>query len=72
TTVQMIDHLWQRLAVKDAPIRLNQLLRDARSERAVICMFLALLELVRLDAISLRQDRRHADIVVKRNIALSS
>ena len=47
-------------------------LRDARSERAVICMFLALLELVRLEAISLRQDRSHADIVVKRNIALSS
>jgi segregation and condensation protein A len=72
TTGQMIDHLWRRLAGKDAPIRLNQLLRDARSERAVICMFLALLELVRLEAISLRQDRSHSDIVVKRNIALSS
>jgi segregation and condensation protein A len=72
TTGQMIDHVWRRLGRKNVPIRLNQLLRDARSERAVICTFLALLELVRLDAILLRQDRSFADIVVKRNTALSS
>ncbi len=72
TTGQMIEHLWRRLTLKDAPIRLNQLLRDARSERAVICMFLALLELVRLEAILLRQDRNLADILVSRNLALSS
>jgi segregation and condensation protein A len=72
TTGQMVDHLWRRLTLKDAPIRLNQLLRDARSERAVICMFLALLELVRLEAILLRQDRNLADILVRRNLALSS
>jgi segregation and condensation protein A len=69
TTGQMINHLWRRLTVEDAPLRLNQLLRDARSERAVICMFLALLELVRLQAILLRQDRNFADILVKRNSA---
>jgi segregation and condensation protein A len=72
TTGQMVEHLWRRLTAKDAPIRLNQLLRDARSERAVICMFLALLELVRLEAILLRQDRNLADILVRRNLALSS
>jgi segregation and condensation protein A len=72
TTGQMIDHVWRRLGRKNAPIRLNQLLRDARSERAVICTFLALLELVRLDAILLRQDRNFADILVRRNTALSS
>ena len=72
TTGQMIDHLWRKFAVEDAPVRLNQLLRDARSERAVICMFLALLELVRLQAILLRQDRSIADILMKRNSALGS
>lgn len=72
TTGKMIDHLWRRLGVETGPIRLNQLLRDARSERAIICMFLALLELVRLEAILLRQDRSLADILVRRNLALSS
>ena len=72
TTAQMIDRLWRRLVRKDAPIRLNQLLRDARSERAVICTFLALLELVRLDAILLRQDRSFANILVRRNSVPSS
>jgi segregation and condensation protein A len=72
TTGQMVEHLWRRITVKDSPIRLNQLLRDARSERAVICLFLALLELVRLEAILLRQDRNLADILVRRNSALSS
>jgi segregation and condensation protein A len=72
TIGQMTDHIWRRFTVEDAPIRLNQLLRDARSERAVICMFLALLELVRLQAILLRQDRSFADILMKRNLALSS
>jgi segregation and condensation protein A len=38
----------------------------------VICMFLALLELVRLQAILLRQDRSFADILMKRNSALGS
>jgi segregation and condensation protein A len=69
TIGQMTDHIWRRFTVEDAPIRLNQLLRDARSERAVICMFLALLELVRLQAILLRQDRSVADILMKRNLA---
>jgi segregation and condensation protein A len=72
TTGQMIDQVWRRLARKDTPIRLNQLLRGARSERAVICTFLALLELVRLDAILLRQDRSFADLLVRRNSALNS
>jgi segregation and condensation protein A len=72
TIAQMTDYLWRRFTVEDAPIRLNQLLRDARSERAVICMFLALLELVRLQAILLRQDRSVADILMKRNLAPGS
>lgn len=71
TIGQMIDHIWQRFTLWDGPIRLSQMLRHARSERAAICTFLALLELVRLDAIVLRQDRNLSDILVKRKSALT-
>ena len=70
TIGQMIDMIWQRFTLENAPIRLSQMLRQ-RSERAVICTFLALLELVRLDAIVLRQDRNLSDILVKKNSALT-
>ena len=71
TIPQMIDKIWQRFTLWDGPIRLSQILRPARSERAAICTFLALLELVRLDAIVLRQDRNLSDILVKKNSALT-
>lgn len=71
TIGQMIDQIWQRFTLWDGPIRLSQILRPARSERAAICTFLALLELVRLDAIVLRQDRNLSDILVKKNSALT-
>jgi chromatin segregation and condensation protein Rec8/ScpA/Scc1 (kleisin family) len=67
---QMIDHTWQRLITDDAPLRLSHLLRVMRSERAVICLELALLELVRLQAILLRQDHKLSDILLERNSAL--
>lgn len=69
TVGQMIDYLRRRLTMEDAPVPLSQMLRNARSERAVICMFLALLELVRLQAILLRQERNFADILVKKHAA---
>jgi segregation and condensation protein A len=67
TVGQMIDYLRRRLTMEDAPVSLSQMLRNARSERAVICMFLALLELVRLQAILLRQERNFGDILVKKH-----
>ena len=69
TVGQMIDYLRRRLTMEDAPVPLSQMLRNARSERAVICMFLALLELVRLQAILLRQERSFGDILVKKHTA---
>jgi segregation and condensation protein A len=69
TVGQMIDYLRRRLTMEDAPVRLTQMLRNARSERAVICMFLALLELVRLQAVLLRQERNFGDILVKKHTA---
>ena len=70
TVGQMIDQIWRRLGMEATPVRLSQILHLARSERAVICLELAVLELVRLQAILLRQDRNLSEILLKRNSAL--
>ncbi len=57
TVGQMIQFLARRLTMEDKPMALRRLLSHTRSERALIAMFLALLELVRLQAVLLRQDR---------------
>ena len=67
TVGQMIEFIRRRLTIEDKPVALRQLLRNTRSERAVIAMFLAILELVRLQAILLRQDRNFDDIYIKKH-----
>jgi segregation and condensation protein A len=67
TVGQMIQFLSRRLTMEDKPIPLRKLLSHTRSERALIAMFLALLELVRLQAILLRQDRQFSDILIKKH-----
>jgi segregation and condensation protein A len=67
TVGQMIQFLSRRLTMEDKPIALRRLLSHTHSERALIAMFLALLELVRLQAILLRQDRQFSEIFVKKN-----
>ena len=67
TVGQMIQFLSRRLAMDDKPVALRRLLSHSRSERALIAMFLALLELVRLQAILLRQDRAFSEIFVKKH-----
>lgn len=66
TVAQMIDFLKRRLLMEDRPISLRRLLHNTRSERALICTFLGLLELVRLQAILLRQPAEFGDILVKK------
>ena len=66
TVGQMIQFLARRLAMEDKPVALRRLLSHTRSERALVAMFLALLELVRLQAILLRQDRAFSEIFVKK------
>ncbi len=58
TVGQMIQYLHRRLSLEERPIRLKQMLRNVPSRQALVCMFLALLELVRLQAIQVRQDSR--------------
>jgi segregation and condensation protein A len=66
TVGQMIDFVKRRLTMEDRPISLRKLLQNTRSERALICTFLAMLELVRLQAILLRQAEGLGDILIKK------
>jgi segregation and condensation protein A len=72
TVGQMIDYLQRRLALEDRPIRLKQLLRNVDSRQALVCMFLALLEMVRLQAIQLRQERLFGEILVRKHVGFDA
>jgi segregation and condensation protein A len=67
TVGQMMQFLARRLTMEDKPVALRRLLSHTRSERALVAMFLALLELVRLQAILLRQDRAFSEIFIKKH-----
>ena len=67
TVGQMIQFLARRLTMEDKPLALRRLLSHTRSSRALVAMFLALLELVRLQAILLRQDRAFSEIFIKKS-----
>ena len=64
TVGQMIRFLGRRLNMEDKPVSLSRLLSHTHSQRALIATFL---ELVRLQAILLRQDRAFSDIFIKKH-----
>ena len=72
TVGQMIQFLGRRLTMEDKPIALRKLLSHTKSERALVAMFLALLELVRLQAVLLRQDRAFSEIFIKKSTEFES
>ena len=72
TVSQMIDYLRRRLSLEDRPLRLKPILQNVQSRTALVCMFLALLELVRLQAIQLRQDRLFGDILVRKHVGFDA
>src|SRR6202045_62500 len=72
TVGQMIDYLRRRLSMEDRPIRLKQMLRNVESRQALVCMFLALLEMVRLQAIQLRQDRMFGEILLRKHVGFEA
>ena len=72
TVGQMIQFLTRRLTLEDKPVALRRILSHTRSERALVAMFLALLELVRLQAILLRQDRAFSEIFIKKHSGFDS
>ena len=67
TVGQMIQYLHRRLSFEERPIRLKQMLRNVPSRQALVCMFLALLELVRLQAIQVRQDSVFGEVLVRKH-----
>ncbi len=67
TIGQMIQYLHRRLSIESRPIRLKQMLRNVPSRQALVCMFLALLELVRLQAIQVRQDHVFGEVLVRKH-----
>ncbi len=67
TVGQMIQYLHRRLSLEDRPIRLKQMLRTMPSRQTLVCMFLALLELVRLQAIQVRQDHVFGEVLVRKH-----
>jgi segregation and condensation protein A len=66
TVAQMIEYVKRRLLMEDKPVSLRRLLHQTHSERALICMFLAMLELVRLQAVLLNQLALMGDILIKK------
>jgi segregation and condensation protein A len=72
TVGEMIDFLRRRLALEERPIYLKQLLQNLNSRQSLVCMFLGLLELVRLQAIQLRQDRLFGEILVRKHHAFDT
>ena len=66
TVSQMIDFVRRRLSLEEKPIRLKHLLRSLRSRGALVCAFLAILELIRLQAVLARQDNVFGEIVLKK------
>jgi segregation and condensation protein A len=66
TVGQMIEFVHRRLTMEDKPIRLLALLRTVQTRQALVCAFLALLELIRLRAIYCRQDDVFGEIVIKK------
>jgi segregation and condensation protein A len=67
TVAQMVEFFRRRLLMEDTPIRLKRLLQHVHSRNALISAFLALLELVRLQAVLLRQDKVFGDILIKKH-----
>src|SRR6266481_5918656 len=67
TVGQMIEFFRRRLLMEDRPIRLKRLLQHITTRHALISSFLALLELVRLQAILLRQERVFGEVLIKKH-----
>jgi segregation and condensation protein A len=66
TVAGMIDYVKRRMLMEEKPVSLRRLLHNTHTERALICMFLALLELVRLQAVLLHQPELMGDILIKK------
>jgi segregation and condensation protein A len=69
TVPQMIDHLARvfREKKKGESISAREIFEAQRSRRAMICLFLAILEMVKRQAIGLQQSEAFGDILLRKN-----
>ena len=67
TVAEMIEHVKEILLASSRPVPLDQLMAGYESRQALIALFLALLEMVRLHAVLLRQKDLFASILVHRH-----
>ena len=64
---QMMAFLFENILAKNGSVALSDVLPDIGSRRGLITAFLAILELTRLNAIFLKQDRTFGEINVRAN-----
>jgi segregation and condensation protein A len=67
TVAQMVEHVKQVLRASPGPVRLEDLIGDFLWRQALIALFLALLEMVRVRAVLLRQKDTFTSITVARS-----
>ncbi|HWP85130.1 MAG TPA: segregation/condensation protein A [Terriglobia bacterium] len=63
----MMRHLCELLAASAQPLALQEILGRLRSRDAIVAAFLALLELVRLQAVAIRQNELFAEIEIRKH-----
>jgi segregation and condensation protein A len=66
TVARMFDYLRQRLEIEDMPICFEDALGGSTSPRIIAAAFLAVLEMVRVGAVVLKQDNQCDTILVKK------
>ena len=64
---QMRAFLWENISAASGEVPLTRVLPEITSRKRLITAFLAILELTRLRAIYLRQDRAFSEIIVRAN-----
>lgn len=68
TVGEAIEHLRRRLLLLERrPLRVRELFESAPNRRVLVTFFLAVLELVRLQAVELRQEHTFGDILIRKS-----
>jgi segregation and condensation protein A len=67
TIAQMMSELRQKLTASDDPISMTNFFESCASRRAMIVAFLAVLEMVRLQAVKLVQSALFSDILLRKH-----
>jgi segregation and condensation protein A len=67
SVAEMMQHLRRLLLLSDEPLKLRALFETAQNRRVLVATFLAVLEMVRLQAIELRQERSFGEILIRKH-----